>query len=63
MLVFMAVPIIIVFVSALLWPRSNNFSATATLLLYVPITLLPAGRLEFLHWNIDLNLADFSWRL
>jgi SSS family solute:Na+ symporter len=39
---FMAVPIVVVFVSALLWPRSNNFSATATLLLCVPMTLLPA---------------------
>ncbi len=38
----MAVPIVIVFVSALLWSRSNNFSATATLLLCVPMTLLPA---------------------
>jgi solute:Na+ symporter, SSS family len=39
---FMAVPVIVVFVSALLWPRSNNFSATATLLLCIPMTLLPA---------------------
>jgi len=39
---FMAVPIVVVFVSALLWPRSNNFSATATLLLCIPMTLLPA---------------------
>ena len=38
----MAVPVIVVFVSALLWPRSNNFSATATLLLCIPMTLLPA---------------------
>jgi SSS family solute:Na+ symporter len=38
---FMAVPIVVVFVSALLWPRANNFSATATLLLCVPLTMLP----------------------
>jgi SSS family solute:Na+ symporter len=49
---FMAVPIVVVFVSALLWPRSNNFSATATLLLCIPMTLLPAI-LKELH--IDTN--------
>ena len=49
---FMAVPIVVVFVSALLWPRSNNFSATATLLLCIPMTLLPAV-LKMLH--IDAN--------
>lgn len=49
---FMAVPIVVVFVSALLWPRSNNFSATATLLLCIPMTLLPAV-LKALH--IDVN--------
>jgi solute:Na+ symporter, SSS family len=49
---FMAVPIVVVFVSALFWRRSNNFSATATLLLCIPMTLLPAI-LEMLH--IDVN--------
>ena len=49
---FMAVPIVVVFVSALLWRRSNNFSATATLLLCLPMTLLPAT-LKMLH--IDVN--------
>jgi SSS family solute:Na+ symporter len=49
---FMAVPIVVVFVSALLWPRSNNFSATATLLLCIPMTLLPAI-LKMLH--VDVN--------
>ena len=54
---FMAVPIVVVFVSALLWPRSNNFSATATLLLCIPMTLLPAA-LKVLHWDINsFNLA------
>jgi len=38
----MAVPIVVVFVSALLRPRSNSFSATATLLLCILMTLLPA---------------------
>ncbi len=54
---FMAVPIVVVFVSALLWPRSNNFSATATLLLCVPMTLLPAV-LKAVDWDINsFNLA------
>ncbi|MCX5643143.1 MAG: sodium/solute symporter [Phycisphaerae bacterium] len=54
---FMAVPIVVVFVSALLWPRSNNFSATATLLLCIPMTLLPA-LLKVFHWDINsFNLA------
>ena len=54
---FMAVPIVVVFVSALLWPRSNNFSATATLLLCIPMTLLPAV-LQVLHWKVNsFNLA------
>jgi len=54
---FMAVPIVVVFVSALLWPRSNNLSATATLLLCVPMTLLPAV-LQALHVKINsFNLA------
>jgi SSS family solute:Na+ symporter len=54
---FMAVPIVVVFVSALLWPRSNNFAATATLLLCIPMTLLPA-LLQVLDWDINaFNLA------
>ncbi len=54
---FMAVPIVVVFVSALLWPRSNNLSATATLLLCVPMTLLPA-LLKLCHWEGNaFNLA------
>ena len=54
---FMAVPIVVVFVSALLWPRSNNFSATATLLLCIPMTLLPAV-LKALAWEVNsFNLA------
>jgi hypothetical protein len=54
---FMTVPIVVVFVSALLWPRSNNFSATATLLLCIPMTLLPAV-LQVLHLKINsFNLA------
>ncbi len=54
---FMAVPIVVVFVSALLWPRSNSFSATATLLLCIPMTLLPAV-LQALHWKVNsFNLA------
>jgi len=38
---FMAVPIVVVFVSALLWKRSNTFAATSTLLLALPMLLLP----------------------
>jgi len=54
---FMAVPIVVVFVSALLWPRSNNFSATATLLLCIPLILLPA-LLQAVHWKGNsFNLA------
>jgi SSS family solute:Na+ symporter len=54
---FMAVPIVVVFVSALLWPRSNNFAATATLLLCLPMTLLPAV-LQAVDWKINsFNLA------
>jgi len=54
---FMAVPIVVVFVSALLWRRSNNFSATATLLLCIPMALLPAV-LKVLSWDINsFNLA------
>jgi SSS family solute:Na+ symporter len=54
---FMAVPIVVVFVSALLWPRSNNFAATATLLLCLPMTLLPALK-QTLDWQINsFNLA------
>jgi SSS family solute:Na+ symporter len=54
---FMAVPIVVVFLSALLWPRANNFAATATLLLCLPMILLPA-LLRILHWNINsFNLA------
>jgi SSS family solute:Na+ symporter len=54
---FMAVPIVVVFVSALLWPRSNNYAATATLLLCLPMTLLPA-LLKVCHWDINaFNLA------
>ena len=34
--------LVVALVSALLWPRSNNFSATATLLLCIPMTLRPA---------------------
>jgi len=49
---FMAVPIVVVFISALLWPRSNSFSATATLLLCIPMTLLPAV-LKMLHVNAN----------
>jgi SSS family solute:Na+ symporter len=53
----MAVPIVVVFVSALLWPRANNFAATATLLLCLPMTLLPA-LLRGLHWQVNsFNLA------
>ena len=52
---FMAVPIVIVFVSALLWKRANNFSATATLLLCLPLTLLP----YFLH-RFDINFNAFN---
>jgi len=51
---FMAVPIVVVFVSALLWPRSNNFSATATLLLCIPMTLLPAVLKRF-----EVNVNSF----
>ena len=54
---FMAVPIVVVFVSALLWPRSNNLAATATLLLCIPMILLPA-LLQALHWQGNsFNLA------
>jgi SSS family solute:Na+ symporter len=49
---FMAVPIVVVFVSALLWKRSNELAATATLLLCIPMTLLPAT-LKALH--VDVN--------
>jgi SSS family solute:Na+ symporter len=52
---FMAVPIVVVFVSALLWPRSNNFSATATLLLCIPMTLLPA-----VLQALDLKINSFN---
>ena len=58
---FMAVPIVVVFVSALLWRRSNNFSATATLLLSVPMTLLPAV-LTVLEktWDIKVNAFNLA---
>ncbi|MHC4157521.1 MAG: sodium:solute symporter family transporter [Planctomycetota bacterium] len=52
---FMAVPIVVVFVSALLWKRANKFSATATLLLCLPLTLLP----YFLH-RFDINFNAFN---
>ena len=52
---FMAVPIVVVFVSALLWPRSNSFSATATLLLCIPMTLLPA-----LLQALDVEINSFN---
>jgi len=54
---FMAVPIVVVFVSALLWKRANKFSATATLLLCLPLTLLP----YFLHrFNINFNAFNMA---
>ncbi len=54
---FMAVPIVVVFVSALLWRRSNNYSATATLLLCIPMVMLPAF-LQAVHWKGNsFNLA------
>jgi SSS family solute:Na+ symporter len=49
---FMAVPVVVVFASALLWKRSNNFSASATLLLCLPMTLLPFA---FRVLRIDVN--------
>lgn len=52
---FMAVPIVVVFFSALLWKRSNNFSATTTLLLCVPLTLLP-----FLLNQLKINVNVFN---
>lgn len=54
---FMAVPIIVVFVSALLWKRSNNFSATSTLLLCLPLTLLPCVLNQFDVSYNAFNLA------
>jgi hypothetical protein len=51
----MAVPIVVVFVYALLWKRANEFSANATLLLCFPLTLLP----YFLH-RFDINFNAFN---
>ncbi len=53
--VFMAVPIVVVFVSALLWPRANNFSATATLLLCIPFTMLP-----FLMHQLKIEVNSYN---
>jgi len=54
---FMAVPIVIVFFSAVLWKRANNFTATATLLLCLPSTLLP----YFLHrFNVQMNAFNIA---
>ena len=53
----MAVPVVIVFLSAVLWKRANNFTATATLLLCLPSTLLP----YFLHrFNVQMNAFNIA---
>ena len=52
---FMAVPVVVVFISALFWKRSNNFSASATLLLCLPMTLLP-----FVFRILKIDVNDFN---
>lgn len=52
---FMAVPVVIVFISAFFWKRSNNLAASATLLLCLPMVLLP---FIFKILNVDVN--DFN---
>jgi len=54
---FMAVPVVVVFVSALFWKRSNNFSASATLLLCLPMTLLPFA---FKLLKVDTNQFNIA---
>ncbi|MHC4122599.1 MAG: sodium:solute symporter family transporter [Planctomycetota bacterium] len=56
---FMAVPVVVVFISAIFWKRSNNLSATITLLLCIPLTIFPFFREKFgimEDWN-SFNLA------
>jgi SSS family solute:Na+ symporter len=52
---FMAVPVVVVFVSAILWKRSNNFAASSTLLLCIPMTLLP-----FVLHQLDIDYNAFN---
>jgi len=54
-LVFLAVPVVVVFFSALFWKRSNSFSATVTLLLCLPLVLLP-----FILKQLNVNVNSFN---
>ena len=55
--VLMATPVVVVFLSAILWKRSNNFSATITLLFSLPLMVVPVI-LEKLE--IDINAFNLA---
>jgi SSS family solute:Na+ symporter len=52
---FMAVPIVVVFGSALLWKRANSLAAVSTLLLSLPLLSLP-----FLLRGLDVKMNSFN---
>jgi SSS family solute:Na+ symporter len=52
---FMAVPIVVVFGSALLWKRANSLAAISTLLLSLPLLFLP-----FLLRSLDIGMNSFN---
>ena len=52
---FMAVPIVVVFGSALLWKRANSLAAISTLLLSLPLLFLP-----FLLRGLDIKMNPFN---
>lgn len=52
---FMAVPIVVVFGSALLWKRANSLAAISTLLLSLPLLFLP-----FLLRGLDIKMNSFN---
>jgi len=54
---FMAVPTVVVFVSGMLWKRSNSSGATSTLLLCVPLLFLP---LSLKHWKVQINTYNLA---
>jgi SSS family solute:Na+ symporter len=52
---FMAVPIVVVFGSALLWKRANSVAAMSTLLLSLPLLFLP-----FLLRSLNIEMNSFN---
>jgi SSS family solute:Na+ symporter len=52
---FMAVPIVVVFVSGLLWKRANNLAASSTLLWSLPLLFLP-----FLLHKLNIRVNTFN---